>query len=89
MSSTYEASTQDTTAPNGNSFMVEVDSSAGTDLPHLPERMPVSIPADQAYFWSRAWQEGEAEALADLEAGRSQTFADPTELARYLLRPSD
>lgn len=89
MSDTYEVSAQDTTAVNGGSISIEVDMSAGTELPLLPERMPVSIPADQRYFWTRAWQEGEAQALEDLQAGRSQTFNDPTDLARYLLRPSD
>jgi transposase-like protein len=47
------------------------------------------IPRSQLYYWTRTWQEGEAAALADLEAGRSRVFTDPRELARYLLRPTD
>jgi len=29
------------------------------------------IPAEQAWFWSAEWQEGERDAGADLEAGRT------------------
>ncbi len=47
--------------------------------------MPAFIPAEQAYFWSVPWQESERRALADLAAGRSQTFADPGDAVRYLL----
>ena len=28
------------------------------------------VPADQAWFWSEKWQEGEKEAERDLQAGR-------------------
>jgi len=31
------------------------------------------IDASQAWFWSRAWQEGEREASADIKAGRVTT----------------
>ena len=36
-----------------------------------PQKM---IDATQAWFWTRAWQTGEAEAEADLAAGRSDVF---------------
>ncbi len=32
------------------------------------------IDATQAWFWSRAWQAGEAEAAADIVSGRSDIF---------------
>lgn len=32
------------------------------------------IDATQAWFWTPQWQQGEREADADLEAGRTQTF---------------
>ena len=32
------------------------------------------IDATQAWFWTKSWQAGEAEAEADLAAGRSQTY---------------
>lgn len=65
------------------------DSTAGTRPRGLPSHMPTMIPRSQLYYWMRTWQEGEAAALADLEAGRSRVFTNPRELARYLLRPAD
>jgi hypothetical protein len=50
-----------------------------------PTIIPAFIPAEQAYFWSVPWQESERRALADIAAGRSQTFADPGDAVRYLL----
>jgi hypothetical protein len=47
--------------------------------------IPDFIPADQAYFWSVPWQAAERRALADIEAGRSRSFADPAAAVRYLL----
>ena len=35
-----------------------------------------TIPADQAWFWTEAWQEGEREASEDIAAGRVETFKD-------------
>ena len=32
------------------------------------------IDADQAWFWKRAWQEGELEASAELAAGKGKVF---------------
>jgi hypothetical protein len=49
---------------------------------------PVTSPS-QAYYWTRAWQEGEREALADLEAGRSIVFKDSRDAIRYLLTEAD
>ncbi len=34
------------------------------------------IDADQAYFWTKSWQEGEREASADIAAGRVTGFED-------------
>lgn len=51
----------------------------------FPRRVPTMIPRSQAYYWSRAWQAEEAEALDDLRTGRSRVFDDPGDLARYLL----
>jgi hypothetical protein len=68
---------------------VDAYAAAGALPLGLPAHMPSMIPRSQFYYWTRAWQEGEAAAIADLEAGRSRTFSDPRELARYLLRPAD
>ncbi len=55
----------------------------------LSPEIPVFIPADQAYYWSVPWQESERMALADIENGRSRTFADPHDAVRYLLGNSE
>jgi hypothetical protein len=52
-------------------------------------RVPPFISKSQAYYWTRAWQEGEAEALAEIAAGEGRVFNDPHELARYLLSSGD
>ncbi len=49
-----------------------------------PKGMPLFIPKDQAYYWTREWQEGEAEALAELERGEGVVFEDPKEAVRWL-----
>jgi len=35
---------------------------------------------NQAYFWTREWQEAEREASADIKAGRVKTFGTAEEL---------
>ena len=51
--------------------------------------MPPSIAADQLYYWTGAWRQGEDEALADLAAGRARDFTDPMDAIRYLVSPDD
>lgn len=41
-------------------------------------------PADQGWFWTPEWQEGEREAQADLEAGRLETYDSADALIRTL-----
>jgi hypothetical protein len=53
--------------------------------PGVERRVPLFIPADQAYFWSSQWQRDEAESLVDLRAGRARTFDDPQDAIRHLL----
>jgi hypothetical protein len=52
-------------------------------------RPPLFVPSDQLYYWTRKWQDGEREALGDLEEGRSRVFDDVNALARYLLQPPE
>lgn len=52
---------------------------------HAVRKVPLFIPADQAYYWSNAWQQGEAETRANLRAGNAQTFDDPLDAIRHLL----
>ena len=46
-----------------------------------PKRL---IDKDQAYFWSREWQEAEREAEEDIRAGRVKEFASVEDLFRDL-----
>jgi hypothetical protein len=46
-----------------------------------PKRL---VDKDQAYFWSREWQEGEREAQEDIRAGRVKEFASVEDLFRDL-----
>ena len=49
--------------------------------------LPVMIPRSEAYYWTSAWQAGEAESLEALRRGERVVFDsdDPTDLARWLL----
>ena len=46
-----------------------------------PKRL---VDKDQAYFWSREWQEAEREAEEDIRAGRVKEFASAEELIQDL-----
>ena len=50
-----------------------------------PLRMPLFVPKDELFFWTRSWQEGEAESAAEREAGNLRTFDDPRDLFTWLL----
>lgn len=42
------------------------------------------VDKDQAYFWTKRWQENELEANEDIEAGRVKTFDSVEELIKDL-----
>jgi AbrB family looped-hinge helix DNA binding protein len=44
------------------------------------------VDKSQAYFWTEEWQKGEAEAEADIKAGRVKTFDSVEELLEDLDR---
>ena len=48
----------------------------------------ISVPRSQAYFWTPVWQAAEAEADADIAAGRVERFASMRE-AIVALRSKD
>lgn len=70
-----------------NSHDVELDTRASRTNVAAPARVPLSMPADQRYFWLHPWQRGERESLADLESGQFRDFTgdDPTDVVRWLL----
>ena len=47
-------------------------------------RLPESVAADQAYFWTPRWQQGEREAQADINAGRVKRFKTAKDLIAEL-----
>jgi hypothetical protein len=58
----------------------------------LPRRVPLFIPRDQTYYWSREWQESIRETYAELEAGEYVDFDDPNDpdaVVRWLLSDED
>lgn len=46
----------------------------------------VTVPASQAYFWTKRWQEGEASASVDIRAGRLKQHGSADELIKRLDR---
>ena len=44
------------------------------------------IDKDQAWFWTRRWQEGEREAEEDIRAGRVYHFENAAEAVKFLHR---
>ena len=78
-------------AANG-AATVEIDptyqsASVGPERP--PFRVPFFVPRTQAYYWSREWQRGEAEADAELGRGEARAFDDPGEALRWLDDPEN
>jgi antitoxin MazE len=59
---------------------VEIDVVEGRAV-LTPKRL---VDKDQAYFWSREWQEAEREAEEDIRAGRVKEFASVDELLQDL-----
>ena len=51
--------------------------------------MPVAVSFSQAYYWKRAWQDAEREALEELAAGQGRVFPNAEAAIRYLLGPDD
>ena len=47
-------------------------------------RVKKLIDKDQAWFWTKRWQEGEKQADEDIKAGRMHSFATMEEGIKYL-----
>jgi hypothetical protein len=63
---------------DGDIFQVQLDEGK---VVLVPMKL---IPADQAWFWSENWQEGEREAEADLVAERVASFDQAEDLIKDL-----
>lgn len=69
---------------------VSITSDSGTSNfapERLPRRVPLFMPRDEAYYWTREWQEGIRRSMADLEAGNYTDFDsdDPDAFMRRFL----
>ena len=53
----------------------------GTTVTLTPKR---AVDLEDAWFWTKAWQEGEREAEADIKAGRVKKAKSAEELIRAL-----
>lgn len=62
----------------GDLIQVEI---AGDRIMLTPKRL---VDKSQAYFWTREWQAAEAEAEADIRAGRVRRFASAKNLLKDL-----
>ena len=47
-------------------------------------RVKKLVDKEQAWFWTRRWQEGEREAEADIQAGRVHKFGNAKEAINFL-----
>jgi AbrB family looped-hinge helix DNA binding protein len=47
-------------------------------------RVKKLVDKEQAWFWSKRWQQGEAEAEADIRAGRVHSFDSAKEAVAFL-----
>ncbi len=63
---------------DGDIFQVQVESDK---VILIPMKL---IPADQAWYWTKEWQEGEKEAEADISAGRVKSFDNMEDLLEDL-----
>jgi hypothetical protein len=76
-----------TTAASATDVARNAPSASNTDPARTPHTMPAFVSAEEAYFWTFAWQEGIREAMAEREAGNSVVFGsdDPDDVVRWLL----
>ena len=49
------------------------------------QRTPLFVPRNQAYYWTRQWQNAEAEGLREIAAGKTRQFTSGASAARWLL----
>ena len=74
------------TAAATNTSAVRVHAAPGSNISHpVAHDMPVSIPIDELYYWTEAWQVGENATRSAFARGEGQTFATARDAIRYLL----
>jgi len=79
-----------TTRSSEEELRIDPNSQLWSFVPeHPPRRVPLFIPRGQRYYWSREWQQGEAEADAELRRGEEVTFDNLQDAFRWLDSPED
>ena len=70
---------------------LKLAAAAATNAPAGPHTVPPFIRADEAYYWSFAWQKDVREAMAALATGDYEEFDsdDPNDVVRWLLGVDD
>ncbi len=63
---------------DGDIFQIQLE---GSRVVLVPMKL---IPAEQAWFWEEAWQQGEKEADEDIKAGKIKSFQSGDELIEDL-----
>ncbi len=58
-------------------------------ISHPGQRAPLFVARDELFYWTKAWQQGERESLAELDAGNGILFDsdDPEDIVRWLHEP--
>lgn len=58
---------------------------------HFSRRVPLFIPRDQTYYWTREWQEGIRRSMTDLKAGNYTDYSpdDPGAITRRFAGEED
>ena len=80
--------TFDTTEATASTIGIVTGATGATSR---PGRVPIVMPAEQAYYWRYRWQKEQRECLLELDSGDARTFDsdDPEDAARWLLEPDD
>lgn len=68
----------------GDLFQVEIEDDGRVVLTPLK-----TIPADQAWFWTKDWQEGMKEAREDFQEGRFKTYDSMEDLTTELEKETE
>ncbi len=74
-----------------------VSDESGTEFPSMddaliacaPHSLPTIVNRAEAYYWTRAWQAGEAESLAEIQRGEVESFTGGAAAVRWLLSEDD
>ena len=68
----------------GSTYPVLIQSSYANTPQRRPGSPPPVIPDGQEYYWTKEWQAGELETLAELQAGGGQSFESADEALRFI-----